>query len=57
MVKEAVPPCAWKTEGGATLAHTWDVPAPVPLHARVPSFLGTTSLLPHCPFLLVPEGI
>lgn len=45
MVKEAVPPSAWKTEGGAALAHTWAV------HVRVPSFLGATSLLPHCPFL------
>lgn len=46
MVKEAVPPCAWTTEGGANLAHTWAVPVPGPLHACVPSFLGATSLLP-----------
>lgn len=45
MVKEAVPPCAWKTEGGATLSHTWAV------HVRVPFFLGATFLLPHYPFL------
>lgn len=25
MVKEAAPPCAWKTEGGAALSHTWAV--------------------------------
>lgn len=55
MVNEALPPCAWQTEGEATLAHTWDAPAPGALHACVPSFLGATSSVPHCPFLSGPR--
>lgn len=55
MVNEALPPCAWQREGGATLAHTWDAPAPGALHGCVPSFLQATSSVPHCPFLSGPR--